>query len=1007
MIKYFSFLLITLICLTATSQQNQTFNDPESKFKEVKENFILGRYALAYPLAKEVFQHYKNSNAYEYLKEESEYFYLACGLKLSHETAAEEAIVFINSVTNDPRKQLLSYHLAHYYFVKADYENSLKYYEIAGFDNIPNDWLADAKFEKGYAYFMQNRTSEAKELFDEVRQLSDNKYVTDATYYFGIISYKEKNYKAALDAFKSIENSEKYAAAVPYYISEIYYLQGNKTESLKYGEAILQREGSSGSPQIKLLTGQLYFEKQDYKKAIPLLEDYVNHSGKVNKEVMYELAYSYYKEGQTAKAINGFKQLSNEKDSMGQNSMYLLGDLYLKTGDKANARNAFQYSAYNNSNPSQQKVSRFNYAKLSYELGYQDIALTEFKSYLQDYPSSEYDEEAKEILINVLSKTSNFREALSIYKSFSLPTVGMQKAYPGILYGRAIELINDQQISQAAQLLNEVVNNSYGQSISPYANFWLGEIALRQQRYDEAARYTNKFLISGAKPQGEVTFTAAYYNLGYAYLYKEDYRKALEQFTKISTKLTRGQSNVEIDAFLRSGDCYYMLRDYNKATSVYDAIIESNLPQADYATYQKAMITGIRSSNEKIRLLSNLERQFPNSNLLSQADMEIATTYIADEKFSSAIPYLNKIISSSNNSYKPKAYLKSGLAYYNTNNNKEALKNYSYLILNYPNSPEAIEASGIVKDIYVEEGRLNDYADLMRKAGKNVSVSEVDSLTFVSAENKYNDNKCDEAINAFTSYLSSFPAGEYVVEANFLRSDCYLKKNNFNEALQGFVKVSDAGYSKYYERATLEAARIYYFELKDYQKAKKYFQLLIDNSSNQDVLLEALRGLVRSQYQLKDYATANKSAKELLNKKGINTDDKAIANLVLGKSLQLSKDFDEALTAYKVVAATNKSSWGAEARYEIANIYFNQNNLSSAEKAANAVIKETGSYDLWLTKAYILLGDIFMAQKDYFNAKATYESVAKNASIVELKNEAQTKYNKAVAEEKQNSKIGN
>jgi hypothetical protein len=48
-----------------------------------------------------------------------------------------------------------------------------------------------------------------------------------------------------------------------------------------------------------------------------------------------------------------------------------------------------------------------------------------------------------------------------------------------------------------------------------------------------------------------------------------------------------------------------------------------------------------------------------------------------------------------------------------------------------------------------------------------------------------------------------------------------------------------------------------------------------------------------------------------------------------------------------------------------------------------------------------------MQQKDYFNAKATYESVAKNAAIAELKTEAQQKLDKAIAEEKQQSKIGN
>lgn len=65
-----------------------------------------------------------------------------------------------------------------------------------------------------------------------------------------------------------------------------------------------------------------------------MLEDYVNNTGKVSKEVLYELSYCYYMQNQDAKAIEGFKQLSNEKDSMGQNSMYLLGGLYLKTNQK-------------------------------------------------------------------------------------------------------------------------------------------------------------------------------------------------------------------------------------------------------------------------------------------------------------------------------------------------------------------------------------------------------------------------------------------------------------------------------------------------------------------------------------------------------------------------------------------------------------------------------------------------------------------------------------------------
>ena len=80
-------------------------------------------------------------------------------------------------------------------------------------------------------------------------------------------------------------------------------------------------------------------------------------------------------------------------------------------------------------------------------------------------------------------------------------------------------------------------------------------------------------------------------------------------------------------------------------------------------------------------------------------------------------------------------------------------------------------------------------------------------------------------------------------------------------------------------------------------------------------------------------------------------------------------------------------------------------NFPNAEKAGLEVIKVTGSYDYWVAKAYILLGDVYLQQKDYFNAKATYQSVANNATIPELKKEAQDKLSRAINEEQQNSKV--
>ena len=1004
----FFLLLLIAASLPGIAQPTHTITDPEKKYKEAKEFFIKQQYAHAYPLMKELKQQYTDNTVsnHTYINDDVNYYYIACQLKLMHEVAEQEAMEYIANVVNEPRKELLSFHLAHYYFLKDDFTKAVEYYDLAGYDNLSNDEIADAKFEKAYGLFNLKQFAKAKPLFNEIHQLPGNKYYLPANYYYGFISYYDKQFDEALRSFKLVESQEDYKAVVPYYIAEIYYFQGKKEEALTYGESVLARSGSSYyEKQLKLLTGQLYFEKQNYKKALPLLEDYVNSTDKVNKEVLYELSFSQYKEGNFNKAIEGFKQLTNERDSMGQNSMYLLGDLYLKTNQKANARNAFQYSAYNSSNKLQQKVSRFNYAKLSYELGFQDVALNEMKNYIRDYPNSEYDVEAKEILVNLLTNTSNFNDALALYESFNQPTASMQKAYPRILYGRAIEHLNDQQLLPADELLSKVLTNNLSGNILPYANFWKGEIAYRMLRYDDAIRFLNTYIQSGAAAQGEANPPAAMYNIGYSWLQKENYRLAATAFERVTKNVSATSSSFIQDAYLRTADAYYMLKDFGRAASMYEQVISNALPQADYATYQKAMIAGVKNSAEKIRLLNSIGRQYPNSNLVPDVNMEIALTYISDEKFKDAVPFLTNIINSKENGLKPRAYLKLGLAHYNSNNNKEALANYEQLIQKYPQSLEADEAMGVIRDIYVEEGRPNDYLELMKKNGKAVSVSEADSLTWSSAVVRFDNNDCTAAITAFTNYLGKYPDGAYATDAHYLRSTCYQKNKDWNNAVQGFVFVNAKGLNKYYEKATLEAARIYYFELKDYTNARKYFEMLRINSGSQDNLLEALRGLVRSHYLLKDYTEANLAAKELLTKKGLSTDDKSIANLVLGKAQQLASDCNSAITSFKNVASINKTAWGAEARFEIANCYYTLNNMAAAEKAGLAVIKETGSYDLWVTRSYILLGDIFLQQKDYFNAKATFESVAKNSAIAELKAEAQQKLDKTIAEEKAQSKL--
>jgi TolA-binding protein len=148
--------------------------------------------------------------------------------------------------------------------------------------------------------------------------------------------------------------------------------------------------------------------------------------------------------------------------------------------------------------------------------------------------------------------------------------------------------------------------------------------------------------------------------------------------------------------------------------------------------------------------------------------MEIANTYMSDEKFAEAIPYLNNVIKSTGNaSFKPQAHLKLGTAYYNLNNNAEALKQYQVLVSQYASSQEADDALNNVKVIYVEQGKTDEYAAFMRNAGKPISVDTEDSLTYAAAENQFVNGNVSAALNSFGNYLQKFPDGVDAIDDSY------------------------------------------------------------------------------------------------------------------------------------------------------------------------------------------------------------------------------------------------
>jgi tetratricopeptide (TPR) repeat protein len=479
---------------TLYAQSTATVNDADAKFKQAKDFYNKELYSLSYPLFKELSEDKNEKSLTPFLiQNEAKFYSLISALQLSDSMAVNNAEMWLQTASA-PQAAQLNYYIAEYYFRKNQFAQAAAHYEKAELSYFNNEQIAQIKFNQAYSYFNLKRFSQAKPLFNTIRQMPNNANYYDANYYYGFIAFTDKNYTDALDAFQKAEAQPPYKNIIPYYLAQLYYLNGNKEKALQYAIQSLQDGNQHYDLPLKQLIGYILFEKKQFTKALPYLEEYVSNTPKVSREDIYELSYCYYVSQQWTKAIKGFKELSGKEDSLTQNSMYLLADAYLKIGDKPNARNAFLFCTTNSSNSKQTEISLFHYAKLSYELGYKNIALQELQRFIQTYTSSAYNSEAKELLISLLSNTNNFKEALALYESLPATNTQLKQLYPKLLYGRAMEYINAQQLNNAQLLLNKMLHVPYNNTFLQAAYFWKGEIAYRLHKPDSAVIYLNKYL---------------------------------------------------------------------------------------------------------------------------------------------------------------------------------------------------------------------------------------------------------------------------------------------------------------------------------------------------------------------------------------------------------------------------------------------------------------------------------------------------------------------------------
>ncbi len=861
-----------------------------------------------------------------------------------------------------------------YYYDYGKYADALKWFKYVDTKSLTNRQEEDYNFKYGYALFKTRNYKKSKNYFAPL--LDSKRYGTQAKYYYGYIAYQQDDYDNA-DKYLDQVDDENLEKDIPYFKANIKFKLGKFKEAIQIAEPYFSTANRKQKSEVAKIIGESYFNLGEYDKAIPYLLQYKGKRNKWNNTDYYQLGYAYYKQGDFENAIKWFNKIIAGKNAVSQNASYHIAESYLKTGKKQEALNAFKKASEMDYDNDIKKNAWLNYAKLSYEIGnpYKSVpdVLTE---YLEQYPKSDAKEEINELLISSYVTSSDYKGALKILKKKN--DKKSKEILQKVAFYRALQLFNDGNYKDAIPLFEIAIKENHDPKFTARAMYWKAESNYILNKFNLAKEGFLNFKNSADAVNLE-EFQDVDYNIAYVNLKQKDYENAKKHFTQfIDSNPT--DKNAKNDAFLRLGDMHFITRDYWKAMDAYNEAIANGSKNLDYAHFQKAISYGFVGKNtKKIENLESFLQLHKYSKLRDEAYFNLGNAYKKAKQKNKALDAYQQIIDNHKKSkLVPKALLKQGLIYFNDNQGEEALVKYKKLVNDYPNTPEARQAVNNAKQIYINLGRVDDYADWIQGIDFiEVSNVELDNTMYEAADIQYQQNNKNKAISNFKKYLNRFPNGLHALQAHFYLAEMYYSDEKYNLAKPHYQYIIEQESNEYSEQALTRLAQILLQDNK-WQEAIPVLKQLETMAKSEQNTLYAQSNLMKGYYQLEDYTKAVTYAEKILQNSNLEDRIKTDAKIIIARSAIKTGDLNKAREAYQEVGLTAKGKLKAEAIYYDAYFKHVDGDYKNSNKLVQKLTADYSSYKIWNVKGLVVMGKNFDGLKDAYQATLVLEFVIKN-----------------------------
>lgn len=966
--------------LMGMAQQTEPLTDSRRLFDDGKELFLRRDYAAAQQTLSRFVQQKPQAS----LADEAAYMIACTSYELKSPDCIKQLEGYLEQYPDSRYANRVQSLIASAYFFQEKYPEAIACFKGCQFDLLADSERDACTLRMGTAYLKMGNLQEAAVWFSILKEVS-SEYHIDAVYHLAYIDYVQKQYDKALQGFRETGESSKYAALSPYYIADIHLVRGNYQQARQIASTYLEAyPRQEKAIEMKRICGEACYGLKQYAAAIDYLSAYRSETEEhAERNSLYKLGMSFFYTGVYSEAAAALGEVTTVQDALTQNAYLHMGLAYLQLKERNRARMAFEQASAMNYDRDIKEQAFYNYALCIHETSYSPFAesVTVFERFLNEFTNSVYTEKVNDYLIEVYMNTRSYMAALNSIAKISRPGNRILEAKQKLLFRLGTQAFAQAAFENAIEYFSQSLQlGRYNQQTQADAYYWRGESKYRLEQYGAAASDYRQYL-EFAPDRRSTEYGLALYNLGYTAFKQKQYDKALTWFTRCAESGIRLENDVVADVYNRMGDCNFYARRFDAADAQYAQASGYSMSLSDYSLFQQSIIKGLqREYGKKIELLNRLITGFPESQYLDDALYEQGRAFVQLEDNDNAVKRYSLLVQRYPESpLSRRAANEIGLLYYQNDKYNEAIAAYKKVISTYPGSEEARLAQRDLKSIYIDLNRVDDYMAFVSTipGGANFDVNERDSLTYVAAERVYMRGNITEAKNSFVRYLQSFPQGAFSVDAHYYLGLIDYNEKNYTGAVSHLDKVVEYPDNKFSGEAMAMCADIAYRE-KEYEKSLGLYKRMADRAVSQEERVTARTGAMRSAWMVKDCQEIISVASGLIAESKLAPELANEAHYYRAKALLAEGQNKEAAGDLAVLAKDTRNVYGAEAKYLLAQLYFDNGETGKAEKEVLDYIEVSTPHAYWLARSFVLLSDVYMKLGRNLDAKQYLLSLQQN-----------------------------